>query len=312
MNSNVIRENITKRIVDALKKGVVPWRRMWRNDPNSGFPASIKSKANYRGINPILLELTSLERDYKSRWWATLKQWNELGGKVKKGEKSTQIVFYKPLSKKRLDLASKKEVTDKFFVMKGYNVFNLEQVEGEKLDKYRPVADAPAPINQFADYALAQKVIDNTGAGITHGGNKAFYKRPLPDKSWPKHTSGDEITVPSRRQFTDLRSYYDTVFHELGHWSEVRLGWNGSYAMGELIAEITACNLATECNIPQSEEIENHASYLKSWLEGMAGDVKFIFKAAAQAGNVTDYIMSFTFPERKKKTEEEEEVEEAA
>jgi antirestriction protein ArdC len=90
--------------------------------------------------------------------------------------------------------------------------------------------------------------------------------------------------------------YWETLLHELAHFCEVRLGWDHrqeGYAMGELVAEISSCMTATELGIPQGEEIENHADYLKVWLAAMKADSSFVFKAATQASKVTDFILGF-------------------
>ena len=86
------------------------------------------------------------------------------------------------------------------------------------------------------------------------------------------------------------------MLHELGHWSEVRLGWDREkhgYPMGELVAEIASCYLAGELGIPNGEQLENHASYIKSWLESMRNDPNFVFQAGKQASKVTDFLLSF-------------------
>jgi antirestriction protein ArdC len=91
-------------------------------------------------------------------------------------------------------------------------------------------------------------------------------------------------------------SYYTTLIHEMGHWSEIRLGWNHDkqgYAMGELVAEIAAAYLCAELGVPNTEPLENHAAYLKSWLEAMKNDPSYIFKASKQASKTCDYLLSF-------------------
>ncbi len=89
-----IRQEFTNQIIDALKKGTVPWRKPWVNDPNFGMPMNVISKKRYQGINTLLL---NMEQDYESKYWATFKQWQSLGGSVKRGEMGTRIVFYKPI-----------------------------------------------------------------------------------------------------------------------------------------------------------------------------------------------------------------------
>ena len=123
------------------------------------------------------------------------------------------------------------------------------------------------------DYAPAEELIEKTGAEICFGGDRTFYRLPTPAGSWPNHRDGDYIQLPHKSSFVN-GGYYATVLHELGHWSELRLGWNRAketYAMGELIAELSSCYLAAELNVPNGEPLESHAAYLKSWLKGMYG-----------------------------------------
>lgn len=296
--SEEIRQEITSKIVNALKDGKVPWHRPWSDDPNSGAPINVVSKKRYRGINPFLLQLTALERGYHSKYWGTYNQWAELGGQVKKRPDNvehwgTPVVFYKVL-----EVPDKKKdgtpITKKIFFLRTYTVFNVDQVEGEKVDKYRAsVAYAGSPNVVDLDFVEAQRVIDGTGAEIRHGGNRAVYTRPSPTGTWPNHTAGDHITVPNIQQFLDPSEYYVTVFHELAHWSEIRLDWDSesSYAMNELIAEISACYLAEETKVP-NRNFENHARYVDAWLQNMQNDSKWIFKASTQASKVADFILS--------------------
>jgi antirestriction protein ArdC len=151
----------------------------------------------------------------------------------------------------------------------------------------------PSAINTSETYEAADKVIESTGAHIRFGGNRAFYNR-----------LGDYIQVPLREQFT-AAEYYETVLHELCHWTEPRLNWNRKeegYAMGELIAEMGSCFLATELDIPNAQTLPNHVSYLEHWLRAMANDHRFIFQASSQASTAADYILSFS------RVEEPEEV----
>ena len=103
--------------------------------------------------------------------------------------------------------------------------------------------DEPANGIVLPDYGPAEELIAATGADIRFGGDRAFYCRPIPEGSWPNHENGDFISVPPKHRFNPLGAYYETVIHELAHWSEVRTGWDHQkqgYAMGELAAEIAA------------------------------------------------------------------------
>lgn len=302
-NQNAIREQITKKIIEALEKDIVPWRKPWRVSPNSGRPTNVVSKKPYSGVNPLLLELHNLRHNFESKWFGTFEQWKSLNATVKKrpenvppGQWGCQIVFYKPLSKTVTDPQTGEEKLKQFAVLRSFTVFNVDQVTGEALDKYRVDAD-PGDGPSWPDFPKAQELIDATGATIKHHGDSAYYKRPVPEGTWPNHTDGDYIVVPPRSRFEHLGAYFETVFHELAHLSELRIGFDHDkhgYAMGELCAEIASCMISTELQIPDGEDLKNHAMYLKSWLEAMKADPSFIFKASTWASKEADHLLSFT------------------
>lgn len=301
-----IRESITNQIVEHLQGGkVAPWRRPWSLDRNAGSPANVVSKKSYRGINPLLLEIAAMRHGLQSKWWATFNQWKDLGGSVKRrpenvqpGEFGTTIVFWRPVTKKERD-ANGDEREETYFLLKTYTVFCIDQVEGDHLDHLRVGHGQLEPSEVEERFEKADRAIDATGADIRHGGNKAFY-----------NPQQDFIALPHKQQFA-LPEYYETAFHELTHWTEhqSRLNWDrskaeNSYALGELIAELGGCFLASELGLPTAERLENHVSYLKTWLKNMQDDPRFIFKAAAQAAKAADFILAFS----REPVEEPEEV----
>ena len=289
---NEIRTQITSQIVEALTKGdLPPWRKPWRCDRNAGSHANAISKRPYTGVNPLILEVAANRHGFQSRWWATFKQWEQLGGRVVRrpadvppGRWGTQIVFCKPVTKTEID-DDGEETKDEFLVLRTFTVFNIDQVEGECLDHLRVghgSLDTQEVEQRFDD---AERVITATKAEISYGGNLAFYS-----------AEGDYIQVPHRSQFA-LPEFYETVFHELVHWSEVphRLNWDRAgegYSMGELIAEMGGCFLATEVGLPTAGDLTNHAAYLKGWLKAMQNDPKFIFRASSQASKAVDFLLS--------------------
>jgi len=291
-----IRTTITSQIVEALQSGKLPpWRRPWALDRNAGHPANVVSKRSYRGINPLILGVASARHNLRSKWWATFNQWKELGGSVMRrpddvppGKWGTSIIYWKRLTRTVQDDAGDDE-EQRFFFCKMYTVFNIDQVLGDHLDHLRVGNGELDTAEVQARFDKADEAIEKTGADIRHGGNRAYYD-----------SQDDTITLPHRHQFAD-GEYYETVLHELSHWTEhpARLNWDrkqpgNTYACGELIAELSGCYAAAELGLPTAENLTNHASYLQSWLQQMQSDPKFIFRAAAQATRACDYILSFS------------------
>lgn len=283
-----IRTDITNQIITALESGFhPPWRKPWSSDRNAGMPKNVVSGDLYSGINPLLLGLASEKHHFKSRYFGTYKQWQELGGKVKRrpshvpsGKWGTKIVFCKAVTKKKND----RDEEETYILLRTYTVFCIDQVEGEHLDYLRVGFNSDTCNSESDAYEEADILIAATEADIRYGGNQAFYD-----------LAEDYIQIPNRDQFSGS-GYYETMFHEFVHWTESksRLDWNregNGYALGELIAEIGACYICSELNIPTNDE--NHHAYLNGWLQKMKQDSSFIFKASSQASKAADYIMSF-------------------
>ena len=141
-----IREDITAKIIESLEQGVKPWRRPWSISPNSGRPTNFLSHKLYQGINPPLLELHSLRFNLRSKWWATYRQWADLGCL---GQETAQRRGAGPLGSEHHPLPALHEdrsrttrVTRKSTSSCScgtFVVFNAEQVEG------RNRREAPSP-----------------------------------------------------------------------------------------------------------------------------------------------------------------------
>ena len=288
---NQIRSEITNRIVESIKSGnLPPWRKSWSNDANCGPGVNVFSKKRYTGINPLILQLASMKHGFNSKWWGTMRQWNDLGARIKRrpedvppGQWSTQIIYFSPIIKKKID-ANGAEKEDKFFFMKTYSVFNIDQVEGD-LDHLRA---GNAPLTQVEideKYEAAEQAIAAIPVEILYGGNQACYD-----------PTNDRIHMPHRNFFSTPDRFYEVCGHELVHFSESRLNWDRKklgYAFGELCAEIGACFWCAELGLSM-EDFDQNCSYLKGWLAAMENDHSFIFKAAAQASKAVNFLLSFS------------------
>jgi len=94
-----IRQSITGKIIESLKKGKIPWRKPWTGVEGPRTPTNFLTKRRYSGINIPILWLQGQEKSYDVDFWATFQQWKTAGASVKKGEKATQVVFFKPIKR---------------------------------------------------------------------------------------------------------------------------------------------------------------------------------------------------------------------
>jgi antirestriction protein ArdC len=294
-----IRQDITSKIVEALKAGTPPWRQPWRGDGNTGSPTNAMTGRGYRGVNILLLELATLNRSFRSKWWGSYRQWHRCGGQVRRGEHGTRIVFWKPVV--RISDQDGEENQKAFPVLRTWTVFNAEQVKGDAAERLCSSDKAPS---NFVDYNAAEEVIAATGAGIRHGAGQAYYD--------PKD---DCIHLPTKGLFCGPHGYYATALHELAHWTGhesrlARLDKNArfgdrAYAFEELVAEMAGCFLANEIRIPQSDDLSNHQAYLSNWLQVLENDSKAIFAAATQASAAADFVLAFSRNAEAERREEE-------
>ena len=294
-SQSAIRDDVTTRIIQALESNLLPWRRPWRTTVGGSQPgrhSNVASRKPYSGVNPLLLELHAMRHGLVSKWWGTFPMWKSLGCNIRKrpsdveeGHWGCRVVFWKPVTKTILDDQTGDEEDERFFVLRTYTLFCADQVVGEGAEQYQ-VHEEPRQSFAEPDFQPAEELIVATGADIRHGGEKAFYEM-----------MGDYIRLPCRDRFATPGAYYETALHELAHWSEPRQQLDRpqlGYAMCELVAEMASCFVASEIGVPQGEALENHASYLKSWLEGLKGDRTFIFRAAKLANKTCDFLLAFS------------------
>jgi antirestriction protein ArdC len=281
-----IHQHITDRIIAAIERGAGEFRLPWhRSAGNIMRPVNIASKKAYRGVNVLALWATAEEKDYTSGVWGTYRQWSQAGAQVRNGEKSAYIVFYKEITVAGED--GDCEGVDTRLFARATPVFAAEQVDGWT----PPTIDAPATV--ITPIEQAEAFVTATGATITHGGNRAFY-RP----------STDSIQIPPREAFigtatsSPAEAYYSTLLHELTHYSghETRcnrqLGrrfGDDAYAMEELVAELGAAFLCADLRIT-SEPRADHAQYLSHWLTVLKADKKAIFSAASKASEAAMFL----------------------
>lgn len=284
-----IYTRITDRIIAALEEGARPWVQPW----NAGHLAGRISRPlrhngeAYSGINVLLLWSESVARGFRSSTWMTFRQAVELGGHVRKGETGSTVVYANRI--KRTETTSAGEEIEKDIpFLKAYTVFNLEQMDDLPED-HRPIDPCP-PTSEIAGIAEADLFFRNTGAVIRHGGHKAFYSPSL-----------DCIQMPPIETFIDAAGYYATLAHECCHWtaSKQRVGRDLSRyskdrserAREEVVAELGSVFLCADLGIvPELEPRPDHAAYVKSWLDILNGDKRFIFSAAAHAQRAVAYL----------------------
>ena len=281
-----IYTRVTDKIVADLERGVRSWLKPWNAEHAAGRitrPLRANGEA-YRGINILSLWMDAELKGYVCPLWMTYRQASELNAQVRKGEHGSLVVYADRITRTETNERGEESESEIPF-LKGYTVFNCEQIDGLPTHFYATSAPKNAAPERIA---TAEGFAASTRADIRAGGNRAFYS-----------VSGDYVQVPRIECFADAEGYYGTLLHELTHWTrhETRLDrdfgrkrWgDAGYAAEELVAELGADFLCADLGIA-AEPREDHASYLASWLEVLKQDKRAIFTAASHAQRAADFL----------------------
>jgi antirestriction protein ArdC len=280
--------SITAKIVAAIEAGAGEFAMPWHGSILSpAFPVNAATDKPYRGVNILALWAEATFKRYISGYWASYRQWQQLGAQVRKGEHGSLIVFYKKVEQEQLALKQEDEGGLPRFVARASHVFNAGQVDGWQA----PIPKLKSEVQISKEIAA---FIEATGADIRHGVHMARYCRDL-----------DCIEMPNPEMFigtstsSPTEAYHAVLLHELTHWSgaEHRLNrefgkrfGDHAYAFEELVAELGAAFLCSAFRIT-NEPRPDHAAYVSSWLDILNRDTKAVFTAASRAQEAVEYLM---------------------
>ena len=273
-----VYEIVTEKIIKQLESGVTPWRKPWACQS----PANLITQKEYRGLNVFTLA----SQGFPSRFWLTFNQATKLGGRIRKGEKSSPVIFWNVGEDRETITPGGAKKTLRPFLLRYYSVFNLAQTEG---------IDLPASVLQET---RTNNPVETCEQIVANMPNPPSFEQS--DKAWYSPDS-DAVGMPARGLFYSPEGYYSTLFHELAHSTghakrlhrdnfdnPVSFG-SESYSKEELIAEMTAAMLCGIAGIEQ-KTLENSASYLKTWIARLKSDSRLLVSAASHAQKAADFI----------------------
>jgi antirestriction protein ArdC len=273
--ADTVFEGLTAQFIARIEEGLAgEWSKPWV-DFGEGIARNASTGKAYRGGNVLITYATAAANGWEGPWWATYRQWDELGAQVRKGEKSTRLIFWKFIERSDDDGNVRRIPFANVF-----NVFHAAQVEGWEAPE-APERDTPERV------AEAEAFFAAVGADVRHGGDRAYYS-----------PTGDYIGIPQLEQFSEAPAYYATLGHEHAHWTgrsgrcardlSGRFG-SESYAAEELVAELTSAFLCATLGLSSTPR-PDHAAYLANWLKVLRDDSKALWKAASLAQQAHDYL----------------------
>jgi antirestriction protein ArdC len=207
----------------------------------------------------------------------TFFQAQKLGGYVKRGERSSPVIFWEWLDVENKETATSERIP----FMRFFNVFNTAQCEGV------PVPELTQTVREHSPIQAAEQIVAGMPQRpeIKQGMNRAFYS-----------PSSDFVGMPAADQFKADADYYSVLFHELAHSTghESRLNRKGvsrtdgqlaafgsdPYAKEELVAE-TAFPPVAELSVGASSGSDSDCALTVSRLL-LASSIRLVETAFAQ------------------------------
>ncbi|SMF52385.1 Antirestriction protein ArdC [Tistlia consotensis] len=277
---------VTDKIIEDLERGVRTWTKPWSARHAAG-PVGRPLRHNlqrYSGINVVLLWSEAVTRGYTAPIWMTFRQAAELGGRVRKGETGSTVVYANRFTRTETD-DNGQDVERQIPFLKAYTVFNVEQIDG--LPSHFSQPETPQ-LDLARQIGHADAFFAAAGADVRQGGDSAYYA-----------IEPDYLQMPRFESFVDPESYYATLAHEMTHWTRHpsrldrdlgRKRWGDEgYAREELVAELGAAFLCADLGL-ELQPREDHAAYIGSWLDVLKNDKRFVFSAAAHAQRAVDFL----------------------
>ena len=277
---------ITDQLIQLIEQGNAPWRQPWFINK----PKNLLTSQDYRGKNPLILQIQMMARGQTDPYFIGYQQAKEQGWQIIKGCKASWILF--------AGIATKKKDNDQeesYRICQWHKVFNVACIDDGKDGaeiKKRIQKLGSHPIESIRHDA-AEWLWESTNPQLRSGSEMACY-----------NPSTDTIHLPHKDSFISKSGYWATALHELVHWTGHHSRLNRElmhafgterYALEELIAEIGSAFLCNEIQI--SSQMEDHASYLSGWLKILKDDKKAFFKASSAAQKAADYLIDMAWPE---------------
>jgi antirestriction protein ArdC len=260
-------EKVTQNLIAVLESGEnLPWKKPW----SMPLPSNISGR-RYSGINRFILGCS----EYRHPTWVTFNQAKQMGGTVKKGEKGTQVLLFKPL----LSLKEDENTVQKSLFSQTFTVFNIFQTECIDIPEVQMNRVENSEIISILDQTLQSF---ESCPPIKFGGDRAYYS-PIEDY----------VQMPNQLNFETEAAYASVLAHEISHSTGHPLRLNRfnpenpnprdglKYCFEELVAEISASFVLAELGIIGHES--QNAAYVQSWIKGFKEQRYFLLAACSRA-----------------------------
>lgn len=278
------RKKLTELVIKNLEKDGLNWVKGWGSQ---GTPKNGTTDIPYSRGNKIKLMIIADQKGLEDPRWATFKQAQSKGWKVKKGAKSVALEKWIFTRKEKDKLTGEEKLIKLEKPIANYfRVFNADDIDGispinkvDKLEFNKTNLEFIEKIKKSSECKILEKNQD-----------KAYYS-----------SANDHIVLPLKENFKSHEEFLGTMLHEMahstGHSSRLdrKLGnkfGSPEYAKEELRAEISSIFTQNELGLKlKDNHIENHSAYIKSWIKVLKEDNNEIYKAASDSEKIAERLV---------------------
>jgi antirestriction protein ArdC len=286
-----VRTALVASMIEAIQSDPLHWSKSWTCTCTAdGLPFNGATGKRYRGGNVFWFMVAAIQQGYTSSAWGTVRQWNEVGCRVRKGQHGTLGLFWKQWKRTETVMTpdGPTKVDRTLPVLRTFSVFNFDQVDIIDEDKFSRSKVKPREIPPAVTYP-GEHVLSAVPFAEVYG-NPAYSR------------TADVVWMPHPTEFDTLEQYATTLAHELTHWtghpdrldrpSHTRWG-DDAYAFEELVAELGAAMMAAHIGVDHVTR-QDHVAYLQSWVSKLGDDPQALWSAATKASDAFERLLSYS------------------
>lgn len=279
------RKKLVEKIISNMEKGYIFSNSLWSK--NMLTPHNPSSNTTYKGSNRFRLLFAEDENGYQDSRWLTYKQANDLGYKVKKGEKGTLLEKWIWTKEEKTINENGEEETKTVELSKPivnyFIVYNADQIDGISKEEVKKMEESE--ITKTADNFIKSSLCN--------------IEEKYQDKSYYSPTD-DKIILPPRNTFKNDKAFLSVLLHEMSHSTakEGRIDRNirnffgtEEYAKEELRAELSSYFILSDLRIENNETSVDHSNYLKSWIQVLKNDSNELFRISNESNAISEFLI---------------------
>ena len=298
-------EQVAERVAKQVEQGKAPWQKGWDKPKGADLqpfnPATLK---RFKGLNSIQLRSVAEEKGYNDPRWMSFQAANQIGAKIRKGERGTRVEYLrfppKSADKDAPSVGADGKLQEPPKISHHtYTVFNAEQIE-----KMPPLEEQLAKEPQQHEICeRAERMIEAAGVKIEQpeaGQSHSYYDK-----------SKDAIVMPDVEKFKSPEAYYGQAVKEMtnqaGHKAQQdrsepqnEAQQNKATARQDMRSEMACLTINEKLHLPKEPTGERHKAEWAATIRNSPNELRY---AARDADRISDQVLEHDRPQQRQQSE---------